>query len=87
MKKYLTLVVSPPMGAFQYGCGTSCAAPVTVFWLFGLVSIVFGLFGGPTGEPSICWKTILLGLIMWAISAAWTLLTTRGAASDRCHGV
>jgi hypothetical protein len=86
MNKYLTSVLMPPVGAIQYGCGTSCGAPVTVFWLFGLISIVFGLFGGPTGEPGISWKTILLGLATWAISAAWTLLTLHGADAEQRHG-
>ena len=40
MKKYLTSVAMPPVGACRYGCGTNCAAPVTVFWLFGVVSVV-----------------------------------------------
>ena len=85
MKKYLTLMLMPPVGAFRYGCGTSCAAPVTVFWLFGLISIIFGLFGGLTGEPGISWKTILLGSGSWAISVVWTMLTMRGVAPSRYH--
>jgi hypothetical protein len=51
---------------------------VTVFWLFGLVSVVFALFGGPTGVDGISWATMGLGFGMWAISVIWTLLTTRG---------
>ena len=86
MKRLLTSALMPPVGACRYGCGTNCAAPITVFWLFGLVSVVFGLFGGPTGQPGISWYTIGLGLAMWGISAAWTLLTVRGVEQDRCHG-
>jgi hypothetical protein len=77
----------PPVGACRYGCGTNCAAPITVFWLFGLVSVVFGFFGGPTGQEGISWMTIGLGLAMWGISAAWTLLTIQGVEEDRCHGM
>ena len=67
--------------------GTSCAAPVTVFWLFGVVSVVFGFLGGPTNEPGISWYTVILGLVMWGIAAVWTLLTLHGVEADRCHGV
>ena len=85
--KYLTSILFPPVGACRYGCGTNCAAPVTVFWLFGVFSVVFGFFGGPTGVDGISWATIGLGLAMWAISAVWTLLTMGGVAADQCHGV
>ena len=37
LKPFLTSVLLPPVGACRYGCGTNCAAPVTVFWLFGLM--------------------------------------------------
>jgi hypothetical protein len=87
MQKYLMAALAPPVGACRYGCGTNCAAPITVFWLFGLISVVFGLFGGPTGVDGISWGTIGLGLVMWAISAIWTLLTLQGVEADRCHGM
>lgn len=87
MKRFFTAALMPPVGACRYGCGTNCAAPITVFWLFGLVSVVFGFFGGPTGQDGISWYTIGLGLTMWGISAAWTLLTVQGVEQDRCHGM
>ncbi len=87
MKSYLTSVLVPPVGACRYGCGTNCAAPVTVFWLFGIVSVVYGFLGGPTSEPGISWYTIVLGLAMWGIAAVWTLLTLQGVEADRCHGI
>jgi hypothetical protein len=86
VKKVLTSALLPPVGACRFGCGTNCAAPVTVFWLFGMVSVVFGFFGGPTGADGISWATIGLGLAMWVISATWALLTMRGVEADRCHG-
>ena len=87
MKRFWTAVLTPPVGACRYGCGSHCAAPITVFWLFGLVSVVFGLFGGPTGQTGISWYTIGLGLAMWGISATWTLFTIRGfgTGADRCY--
>lgn len=86
MKRYLTSALMPPVGACRYGCGTSCAAPVTVFWLFGVVSIIYGFLGGPTGETGISWYTVLLGCAMWGIAAVWTMLTLQGVEADRCHG-
>ena len=77
----------PPVGACRYGCGSSCAAPVTVFWLFGVVSVIYGFLGGPTGEPGISWYTVGLGLAMWGIAAIWTMLTIRGVEEDRCNGM
>ena len=86
-KSYLTSALMPPVGACRYGCGTNCAAPVTVFWLFGIVSVVYGFLGGPTSEPGISWYTIGLGLVMWGIAAVWTLLTLQGVEANRCHGM
>lgn len=85
MKSYITSALVPPIGACRYGCGTNCAAPVTVFWLFGVISVVYGLFGGPTNEPGISWATVGLGFLMWGIAAMWTLLTLQGVEADRCH--
>jgi hypothetical protein len=87
MKSYLTSALLPPVGACRYGCGTNCAAPVTVFWLFGVVSVIYGLLGGPTAEPGISWYTVGLGFAMWGIAAVWTMLTIKGVEEDRCHGV
>lgn len=85
MKSYITSTLVPPVGACRYGCGTNCAAPITVFWLFGVVSVVFGLLGGPANDPGISWYTVGLGLAMWGIAAVWTLLTLQGVEADRCH--
>jgi hypothetical protein len=85
-KRYLTSALVPPVGACRYGCGTNCAAPVTVFWLFGVVSVVYGFLGGPTAQPGISWYTVGLGLAMWALAAVWTMLTLTGVDEDRCQG-
>jgi hypothetical protein len=86
-KGFLTSALFPPVGACRFGCGTNCTAPVTVFWLFGVVSVIYGFLGGPTGEAGISWYTVLLGLAMWGIAAVWTMLTIRGVEEDRCHGM
>ena len=77
IKTYLTLALMPPVGACRYGCASGCAAPVTVFWLFGLVSLIFALFGGPTGAKGISWATMGIGFGMWVVSVLWALWTTR----------
>lgn len=87
IRSYTLSLLVPPIGAFQYGCGSNCAAPVTVFWLFGIVSVVYGFFGGPMGEPGVSWYTVGLGLASWGIAAVWAMLTIQGAQSDRCHSV
>lgn len=81
-QRILTSVLIPPVGACRYGCGSNCAAPVTVFWLFGLVSVVYGFLGGPTAEPGISWYTVGLGALMWAVSVIWTLLTFHGGTQQ-----
>ncbi|HHI76921.1 MAG TPA: hypothetical protein ENJ94_07090 [Gammaproteobacteria bacterium] len=85
MKRHITATLIPPVGACRYGCGTSCAAPITVFWLFGVISVVYGLLGGPTNEPGVSWYTVGLGVVMWGIAAVWTLVTLQGVEADRCH--
>lgn len=85
MKKYWVAAMMPPIGACRYGCGTSCAPPISVFWLFGVISLVYGLLGGPTESEGVNWATVGLGLAMWGIAAIWTLLTLRGVEHDRCH--
>jgi hypothetical protein len=87
MKKYLVAALMPPIGACRYGCGTNCAPPISVFWLFGVISVIYGLLGGPTEGTAVNWPTVGLGVAMWAIAAVWTLLTLQGIDQDRCHGV
>ncbi|OOZ40729.1 hypothetical protein [Solemya elarraichensis gill symbiont] len=84
MNRTLTSVIIPPMGAYRYGCGTSCAAPISVFWLAGVVAIIYSLFGGPAGADGVDFYTLALGVVMWFIASIWTLLTMSGVAEDRC---
>ena len=87
MKHILESTLVPPLAACRYGCGTNCTPVIAVFWLFGLVSVIFGLLGGPTSEPGISWYTVGLGLILWGIAAVWTLLTLQGVESRECQGI
>ncbi len=86
IRRHTISLLLPPIGACQYGCGSNCAAPVTVFWLFGVVSVVYGFLGGPMGEPGVSWHTVGLGLALWGISAVWAMLTIQGGEAGRCHG-
>lgn len=85
MKKYMVAALMPPVGACRFGCSTSCTPPISVFWLFGVISVIYGLLGGPVESDGIHWVTVGLGLLMWAIAAIWTVLTLQGIRHDQCH--
>ena len=87
MNKTVTSVIVPPVGACRYGCGTSCAAPISVFWLAGVVAMIYSLFGGPANVDGIDFYTLGLGAALWLIASVWTLLTMTGVEEDRCKGI
>jgi hypothetical protein len=84
MKRALLTLLTPPFAVCKYGCAGCCAAPITVFWLTGMVAIVYGSVGGPTNLMAPSWNTVLLGLALWGIASVWAELTIRGADDDRC---
>lgn len=84
MKRAILILVTPPFAACRFGCAGCCAAPIGVFWLTGIVAIVYGAVGGPANLMGPSWNTILLGFGLWAIAAVWAMLTVRGADEDRC---
>jgi len=83
MKRNLLAVVVPPLAVCRYGCASCCAAPIGVFWLTGIVSIVYGYFGGPLGGAGVSWMTIGLGVALWIIAAVWAIDTIKGVTIDR----
>ncbi len=83
MKKLMLSILVPPASACRFGCGNSCAAPISVFWIAGVVGIVFGLLGGPLGLDGVSWNTLLLGVGLWGISAVWAVLTLGNVDADR----
>ncbi|MEJ2307683.1 MAG: hypothetical protein P8Z78_00040 [Gammaproteobacteria bacterium] len=87
MKKVITSILCPPMSVCRFGCGTNCAAPISVFWIAGVVAVIYAFFGGPTAMNGIDFYTLGLGLAVWLIAAVWALLTMSGVEADRCNGI
>lgn len=83
MSRYLLASIFPPLAVCRYGCAGCCAAPIGVFWLAGVVSIIYGLFGGPAGHDHISWATVLLGIGLWVIAIFWALNVIKGVSDDK----
>ena len=49
MQRTTLSILIPPLAVCRYGCAGCCAAPIGVFWLAGITSIVYGYLGGPAG--------------------------------------
>ncbi len=86
MKRAGLTLVTPPFAACKFGCAGCCAAPIGVFWITGIVSIVYGIVGGPTNLMGPSWNTIALGLALWGIAAVWAAITIRSADDEKCNG-
>ncbi|MFK5914803.1 MAG: hypothetical protein QM484_10540 [Woeseiaceae bacterium] len=85
MKRRLLALIAPPVAVCRFGCAGCCAAPIGVFWIAGMVSIIYAFFGGPSVEESFSSGTFLLGLILWIIASIWAELTINGIdADDKC---
>lgn len=85
MRRAVLTLLAPTVAVCKFGCASCCAAPITVFWLAGIVSIVFGLLGGPVGLTGISWTTVALGLTLWGIAALWTAFAIRGTGEALCE--
>jgi len=83
VKRKLMAALAPPLAVCQYGCAGCCAAPIGVFWVTGIIGIIYGFMGGPTGLEQISWTTSLLGLGLWIIAAVWAETTIRGVEADQ----
>lgn len=82
MKGKVMAVFIPPIAICRYGCASCCAAPIGVFWITGIVSIIYAFFGGPAATEGISWGTLGLGLIMWGIAAVWAENVIQGVDDD-----
>lgn len=82
MKRRLLALIAPPVAVCRYGCAGCCAAPIGVFWLAGMVSIIYAFFGGPAEIDGFSSGTFFLGVILWAIASTWAELTINGIEAD-----
>ena len=86
VKRRLLAIITPPIAVCRYGCAGCCAAPIGVFWIAGMVSIIYAFFGGPAGVEGFSSGTFLLGAILWGIASTWAELTINGIeADDKCE--
>ncbi len=84
MKRAVLTLLTPPFAVCKFGCAGCCAAPIAVFWITGIVAIVYGSVGGPANLMGPSWNTVLLGLGLWGIATVWAAVAIRGADDDRC---
>jgi len=84
MKCALLTLFTPPLAVCKFGCAGCCAAPIGVFWLAGISSIIYGLVGGPANLMGPSWNTVGLGFLLWAIAVVWAAVTIRGADDEKC---
>ena len=84
MRRTTLSILVPPLAVCRYGCAGCCAAPIGVFWLAGIISIVYGYFGGPASLDSVSWTTVLLGVVLWTIASVWARTAIRGIKEDEC---
>lgn len=82
MKRSILALAVPPIAVCRYGCAGCCAAPIGVFWLAGIISIIYAFFGGPAGEAGLSLGTLALGLVLWAIATIWAENVIKGVAED-----
>ena len=85
MRRTLLTLLTPPFAVCRYGCAGCCAAPIAVFWITGIVAIIYGFVGGPTNLLGPSLNTIALGVALWGIAFVWAMITIRGADDDRCR--
>lgn len=83
MGKGLFTLFVPPMAVYRYGCAGYCAAPIGVFWIAGIASLVYSLEGGPVGNHETNWVIVELGIVLWAIASAWTWTTIERTQRDQ----
>ncbi len=85
MKRSILALAVPPLAVCRYGCAGCCAAPIGVFWLTGIVSIIYAFFGGPTGVEGFSLGTFALGILLWAIATIWAENVIKGVSVDEKH--
>ena len=83
INRNIIALLVPPAAVARYGHTTYTAAPIGVFWLASLVSLIDGLLDGKLGGvEGTQWVLVGLGIIMWAIAVVWTKLVIQGVDED-----
>jgi len=78
MKRIWLSILVPPFAVCRYGCAGCCAAPIGVMWIAAIISIFYGLAGGPAATSATSWITVLLGSALWLIASIWAMTVIRG---------
>ena len=90
MQRKILALFTPPIAVCRYGCASCCVAPIFVFWLASIGSVIYAFFGGPSGMEGFSWGTFALGIILWAIAVSWAETVIKGVADDletpKCSG-
>lgn len=85
MNRYILSLLVPPIAVCRYGCAGCCAAPIAVFWLAGIASLIYGYLGGPLDLNGVSWYTLGLGFVLWGIAALWAMVTVHNVNVDQCE--
>jgi len=82
MQRKILALVTPPIAVCHYGCASCCVAPIFVFWLASIGSVIYAFMGGPAELDGFSWGTFALGVILWAIAVAWAETVIKGVSDD-----
>lgn len=82
MKRSVLALLAPPVAVCRYGCAGCCAAPIAVFWITGIVSLIYAFFGGPVAAQGVSLGTLALGAALWGIAAIWAETVIKSVEDD-----
>lgn len=82
VKRSVLALLAPPVAVCRYGCAGCCAAPIAVFWITGIVSLVYAFFGGPVATEGISLGTLALGAALWGIATVWAETVIKSVEED-----
>ncbi len=75
MKRTLLAIIVPPAAVIDHGYAASTAAPIGVFWVCSLASLIYGL-------SAASGASIIIGTLLWMIATSWAWLVLRGVEND-----
>lgn len=82
VKRRVLALLAPPVAVCRYGCASCCAAPIAVFWIAGIISLIYAFFGGPIASEGISLGTLALGAGLWGIAAVWAETVIKSVEED-----